>query len=57
MSEHLFTRELSICYLILLGLTIVGMFTDQIPIQINVTIHSVLIIAIGSVKSVEQFLA
>jgi hypothetical protein len=37
-------------------LTIAGLFTDKIPIQVNVTIHSVLIIALGSIKSLEKFL-
>ena len=37
-------------------MTIAGLFTDKIPIQVNVTVHSVLIIAIGSIKSLEKFL-
>jgi len=56
MVSSLFTRESNICYAILAALTIAGLFTDKIPIQVNVTIHSVLIIAIGSIKSLEKFL-
>jgi len=44
------------CYLALLTLTIIGCFTDKIPIQINVTIHSMLIICIGSLKSLTEML-
>ena len=40
----------------LLGLTIFGIFSDKIPIQANITIHSILIIAIGSMKSVDELL-
>jgi len=45
-----------ICYAILAALTVAGIFTDKIPIQVNVCIHSVLIIALGSIKSLEKFL-
>ena len=54
--SSLFTKESNICYAILLGLTVLGLFTDKIPIQLNVTVHSVLIIAIGSIKSLETML-
>ena len=56
MSTKLFGKEQSMCYLALAGLTVAGMFTDKIPIQVNVCIHSVLIIAIGSSKSLEEML-
>lgn len=45
------------CYLCLAALTVVGHFTDKIPIQINITIHSMLIIIIGSYKSLEEMIA
>ena len=44
------------CYICLLALTVVGQFTDKIPIQINITIHSMLIIIIGSYKSLEEMI-
>jgi minor histocompatibility antigen H13 len=56
MTVHLFQNEQAACYLVLLGLTIVGCFTDAIPIQVNVTIHSMVIIAIGSIKSLEHMI-
>jgi len=56
MTTSLFTKESNICYAILAALTIAGLFTDKIPIQVNVTIHSVLIITLGSIKSLEKFL-
>lgn len=46
-----------ICYLCLLALTVVGQFTDKIPIQVNITIHSMLIIIIGSYKSLEEMIS
>ena len=52
----LFTKESNICYLILGSLTTLGLFSDKIPIQVNVTLHSVLIIALGSIKSLETML-
>jgi hypothetical protein len=52
----LFTRESLICYGILAGLNILGLYTDKIPINVNVSIHSVLIIALGSIKSLETML-
>ena len=55
-GTSLFTKESTFCYLVLAALTIAGLFTDKIPIQVNVTIHSVLIIALGSIKSLEKFL-
>ena len=56
MSETLFLREQSICYSILLALTVIGIFTDAVPIQISITVHSMVIIAIGSFKSLEEML-
>ena len=49
-------KEQNICYLILVAFTIGGMFTDQIPIQVNCTVHSILIIAIGSYKSLDEMI-
>jgi hypothetical protein len=40
----------------LLVLTLIGTQTDKIPIQVNVTLHSVLIICIGSFKSLEEMI-
>ena len=45
-----------IAYSILFLLTAVGYFTDKIPIQLNITLHSMLIIAIGSFKSLEEMI-
>jgi hypothetical protein len=55
-APKLFQKEVTIAYAILFGLTAVGFFTDKIPLQLNITVHSVLIIAIGSVKSLEEML-
>jgi len=52
----LFPQQINICYGILFLLTFVGYFTDKIPIQLNITLHSVLIIAIGSYKSLDELL-
>jgi hypothetical protein len=41
---------------ILFLLTAVNSQTDKIPIPVNVTLHSMLIIAIGSFKSLEEML-
>jgi len=49
-------KEQSICYSILLALTVIGIFTDAVPIQISITVHSMVIIAIGSFKSLEEML-
>jgi len=56
MSINLFQREQMIAYGILFGLTATGYFTDKIPIQVNITLHSMLIIAIGSFKSLEELI-
>lgn len=56
MSDTLFLKETNVCYSILALLTVIGIFTDKIPIQISITIHSMLIIAIGSFKSLEEML-
>jgi hypothetical protein len=45
-----------LCYLVLLVLTVIGVFTDKMPIQLSITLHSMLIIAIGSFKSLEEML-
>merc|ERR1711937_93659 len=50
MKEQLF------CFSILLLLTVIGIFTDIVPIQLNITLHSMLIIAIGSFKSLEEMI-
>ena len=34
----------------------VGAFTDKIPLQVNITLHSMLIIMIGSFKSMEEMI-
>jgi len=39
-----------------LALTVIGIFTDAVPIQISITVHSMVIIAIGSFKSLEEML-
>lgn len=54
MSETLFLREQSFCYSVLAILTVIGIFTDVVPIQISITLHSMVIIAIGSFKSLEE---
>ena len=54
--ETLFLKEQSFCFSVLLLLTVIGIFTDQIPIQISITVHSMLIIAIGSMKSLEEMI-
>lgn len=56
MSGALFLREQMIAYSILFLLTAIGYFTDKIPIQLNITLHSMLIIAIGSFKSLEEMI-
>ena len=39
---------------ILVLLSVIGIFSDIVPIQLNITLHSMLIIAIGSFKSLEE---
>jgi len=56
MFSSLFASQISIAYSLLLILTVAGYFTDKIPIQINITLHSMLIISIGSFKSLEEML-
>uniref|UniRef100_A0A7S3FX05 Signal peptide peptidase n=1 Tax=Strombidium rassoulzadegani TaxID=1082188 RepID=A0A7S3FX05_9SPIT len=56
MTNSLFQKEQAACYSVLLLLTIVGIFTDVVPIQVNITLHSILIIGIGSFKSLEELL-
>lgn len=56
MVETLFMKEQSFCYIVLFALTVVGIFTDAVPIQISITLHSMLIIALGSFKSLEEML-
>lgn len=56
MSNSLFKKEQAFCYTCLFALTAIGMLTDKVPIQVNVTIHSVLIICIGSLKSLEEMM-
>ena len=55
-TPKLFTFEQSVCYGCLALLTLIGLVSDKIPIQINITIHSMLIIAIGSFKSLEEMI-
>lgn len=45
-----------VAFSILFALTAIGFFTDKIPIQLNITLHSMLIIAIGSFKSLEEMI-
>ena len=52
----LFQQEQIIAFAILALLSAVGLFTDVIPIQINITLHSMLIIAIGAYKSMEEMI-
>ena len=56
MVETLFMKEQAFCYSILFGLTVIGIFTDAVPIQVSITLHSMLIIALGSFKSLEEML-
>jgi uncharacterized membrane protein YcgQ (UPF0703/DUF1980 family) len=56
MVETLFMKEQAFCYLVLFLLTVIGIFTDKVPIQISITLHSMLIIALGSFKSLEEML-
>jgi len=53
MVDALFHKEIGICYGTILLLTVVGLFTDKVPIQLSISLHSMLIIAIGSYKSLE----
>ena len=56
MVETLFMKEQAFCYTILFSLTLIGVFTDAVPIQVSITLHSMLIIALGSFKSLEEML-
>jgi minor histocompatibility antigen H13 len=40
----------------LFALTAIGVVTDAVPIQISITLHSMLIIALGSFKSLEEMI-
>ena len=53
MVDSLFHKEIGICYGVILCLTLLGLVTDKIPIQLSITLHSMLIISIGSYKSLE----
>lgn len=55
-GSGLHKTESLICYGLLASVTVVGIFTDKIPIQLNIVIHSMAIIAIGSFKSLEEFI-
>jgi minor histocompatibility antigen H13 len=55
-EETLFMKEQAVCYSILFLLTFIGIFTDAVPIQVSITLHSMLIIALGSFKSLEEML-
>jgi hypothetical protein len=39
---------------VLVVVNIIGIFTDKIPLQLNITLQSVLIISLGGFKSVEE---
>lgn len=41
---------------ILVGLSVIGLMSDIVPIQINITLHSMLIITIGAYKSLEEMI-
>ena len=56
MVETLFHKEQSFCYIVLFALTAIGVVTDAVPIQISITLHSMLIIALGSFKSLEEMI-
>ena len=56
MSDTLFMKEQAFCYIVLFALTVIGVCTDKVPIQISITLHSMLIIALGSFKSLEEML-
>ena len=53
---NLFRTEQLTAFAILGLLSVIGIFSDIIPIQINITLHSMLIIAIGSYKSLEEII-
>jgi minor histocompatibility antigen H13 len=55
-NTALFNSEQTFCYSVLFILTAIGIFSDKVPIQVNITLHSILIIAIGSFKSLEELL-
>ena len=52
----LFKNEKLGCYMALFLLTLVNSFTDMVPIEVNVTLHAILIMAIGSYNSLEEVL-
>lgn len=52
----LFQKQQLLAYSVLFVLTAIGFFTDKIPIQLNITLHSMLIITIGSYKSLEEMI-
>lgn len=56
MTKTLFLQQQMIAFSTLAILTIIGIFTDKVPIQVNITLHSILIIAIGSYKSLEEMI-
>jgi hypothetical protein len=37
-------------------MTLIGLVTDKMPIQFSITMHSILIIAIGCFRSLEEML-
>jgi len=56
MVDALYTGQTIVCYLVLCILTVIGIFTDKFPIQVSITLHSMMIICVGSFKSVEQMI-
>jgi len=56
MSSSLFQKESMSILGMLVLVNIIGIFTDKIPLQFNITLQSVLIISLGAFKSVEELL-
>ena len=56
MTSSLFQKESLFIYGSLLTLNIIGIFTDKIPLHVNITLHSMLIITLGAFKSTEELL-
>lgn len=52
----MFQTEQYVALGILLVLSAIGLVSDIVPIQVNITLHSMLIIAIGSYKSLEEMI-
>lgn len=44
------------CFATILGLNVAGFFTDQIPLQVNMTLQALCIIILGSKRSVNELI-